>query len=124
MSVSFRGLKIWKKGFELLMKIYKVTRKFPKEERYALSDQLKRSANSVIANIAEAHGRYHFADKCRVLYQSRGECFETQNHLSVALGLGYLTQKEFDFLDREYEGLGAGINGYISSIKRLNNSVT
>lgn len=115
---SFRDLKIWKKGFELLMKICNLTKKFPQEEKYALTDQIKRSANSVIALIAEAHGLYHYADKCRVLYQSRGECEETQSHLSVALGLKYISQKDFDELDREYEGLGVGINYYVTSLKK------
>lgn len=69
------------------MKIYKITSKFPPEEKYNLTSQLRSSANSVVALIAEAHGRYYYADKCRVLYQSRGECGETQSHLSVSLGL-------------------------------------
>ncbi len=115
---SFRDLKIWKKGFELLMKIYKLAKKFPREEKYGLTDQITRSANSVIALIAEAHGRYHYADKCRVLYQSRGECEETQSHLSVAFGLGYISQNEFDELNKEYEGIGVGINYYVASLKR------
>ncbi len=118
---SFRDLKIWKKGFELLIKIHKLINKFPQEEKYGLRDQITRSANSIIALIAEAHGRYHYADKCRVLYQSRGECEETQSHLSVALGLKYITDKEFDELDKEYEGLGVGINFYVNSLK-LNNT--
>ena len=47
---------------------------------------MKDSANLVISNIAEAYGRYYFADKARVLYTSRGECEETRSHLRVALG--------------------------------------
>jgi len=78
---------------------------------------MHRSANSVAANIAEAHGRYHFADKIRVLYQARGECFETQSHLSIALNLGYITKEVFVRIDKEYEGLGVGINAYINKIK-------
>ena len=117
---SFRDLKIWQKGLELLKKIYQLSRKFPPEEKFGLKDQIDRSANSVIAQIAEAHGRFHYADKVRVLYQSRGECEEAQSHLSVALMLNYITQKEFDDLDKEYEGLGVGINSYINSLKSGN----
>ncbi len=87
MAKGFYDLNIWKKGYALLMEIYKITAAFPKEEKYGLATQIRRSANSVIANIAEAHGRYYFADKARVLYTSRGECEETRNHLRVALGL-------------------------------------
>ena len=114
---SFRELKIWQKGLELLMKIYKVTSKYPRSEKYGLIDQTRRSANGVIANIAESHGRFYYKDKKRVLYFSRGECSEVQSHLSVALGLKYIVQDEFHELDSEYEGLGLGINYYILSLK-------
>lgn len=120
MSYSFRELNIWKKGFGLLMQIYKVSSKFPKQETYGLIDQLRRSANSVIANIAEAQGRFHFADRCRVLYQARGECFETQSHILVAKELGYLGENEAKEIDVEYEGLSKGISVYVSSMKALN----
>ena len=79
---------------------------------------MRNSGNSVIANIAEAHGRYYFADKTRVLYTSRGECEETRSHLSVALGLKYINKKTFDYLDKEYEELTKGINAYIRSLKK------
>jgi four helix bundle protein len=117
MGKSFRDLKIWLKSYELVLEIYKVTKDFPEKERYGLIDQLRRAANSVAANIAEAHGRYHFADKCRVLYQARGECEEVRSHLSVALGLKYISEFTFKRIDLEYEGLGVGINTYISCLK-------
>ena len=120
MGMSFRELNVWKKGYSLLLKIYEITESFPKEEKCGLRDQIRRSANSIIANIAEAQGRYFFADKCRVLYQSRGECLETQSHLSVAKGLDYISEKEFQALDKEYEGLGVGINYYVSSLRKEN----
>ncbi len=58
MAKTFHELKIWQEGYELLMKIYDITTKFPNDEKYGLSMQLRNSANSVIANIAESHGRY------------------------------------------------------------------
>ena len=119
-SGSFRDLNIWRKGFDLSIKLHKLTKKFPLEERFGLTDQINRSSNSVIALIAEAHGRYHYADKCRVLYQARGECEETQSYLSISLCLGYISREEFEILDQDYEGLGVGINSYINSIRRNN----
>jgi four helix bundle protein len=106
------------KSFALLMEIYKITATFPKEEKYGLSSQMRNSGNSVIANIAEAHGRYYFADKARVLYTARGECEETRSHLRVALGLNYIDKNVFNHLDEEYEGLSKGISSYIRSIKK------
>lgn len=117
MAGTFRDLKIWGKGYELLMEIYGLTCKFPTDEKYNLMSQIRSSANGVIANIAEAHGRYYFADKARVLYISRGECEETQSHLSVALGRNYISEKEFQELDKEYAGLDKGINTYIQRLK-------
>jgi four helix bundle protein len=87
MASGFHELNIWKKGFALLMEIYKITATFPKEEKYGLSSQMKSSGNSVIANIAEAHGRYYFADKARVLYTARGECEETKKPPKSCFGL-------------------------------------
>jgi len=120
MGKTFRDLKIWQKGYELLMKVYEVTSKYPPEEKYGLTSDTRRTANSIIANIAESHGRYHFADKIRVLYISRGEIEEARSHLSVGLGRRYLLQKDFDYLDKEYEGLGVGINFYIKDLERQN----
>ncbi len=118
MRNSFRDLKIWQKGYELLMKIYEITTKYPEEEKYGLVSDTRKSANSVIANIAESHGRYFFKDKIRVLYIARGEVEEVRSHLSVGLNLRYLSQEDFKFLDKEYEGLGVGINFYIRDLEK------
>ncbi len=118
MSNSFRDLKIWQKGYELLLKIYEITSKYPSEENYGLIPDTRRSANSIIANISESHGRYFFKDKIRVLYISRGEIEELRSHLSVALGRRYLTKEGFEFLDKEYEGLGVGLNFYIRELEK------
>jgi len=85
MAKAFYELHIWQKGFELLQEVYKVSVKFPVEEKYSLTSQIKNSAISVISNIAESHGRYHFADKIRVLYIARGEVEETRSHLRICL---------------------------------------
>jgi len=118
MARGFYDLNIWKKGYALLMEIYKITATFPKEEKYGLSSQTRDSDNSVISNIAEAHGSYYFPDKTRVLYTSRGECEETRSHLRGALGLKYIDKKVFAYLDEEYEGLSKGISSYIRSLKK------
>ena len=119
MAKGFYELNIWKKGYALLMEIYKITAAFPKEEEYGLTKQVRDSANSVIANITESHVRYYFADKARVLYMSRGECEETRSHLRVALGLKYIDEKMFINLDQEYEGLSKGTSSYIRSLKKV-----
>ena len=118
MASSFYNLNIWKKGFQLLKEIYKLTSKYPNEEKYNLTSQTRSSANSIIANIAEAHGRYYFADKIRVLYQSRGEVEEIRSHLIVGYTLKYITKEGFNFLNKEYEGLAKGISSYVESLRK------
>jgi four helix bundle protein len=117
---SFRELRIWQKGFDLLDVVYKVTKGYPSEEKFALVSDTRRSANSVIANIAEAHGRYFYSDKVRVLYIARGEAEEIRSHLSVALSQGYITEQIFNNLDQEYNGLSIGINSYINYLINQN----
>ena len=116
--MEFYELEVWKKGYELLIEIYKLTATYPKEEKYNLINQTRSSANSVIAQIAEAFGRYSFADRIRVLYQARGESEETRSHLRVAFGLKYMSEEKFNYLEQEYRGLGAGINSYIKSLSK------
>ena len=116
MAHAFYDLEIWKKGHSLLLEAYRVTRKYPPEEKYALISDTRRSANSVIANIAEAHGRYYFADKARVLYIARGEVEEIRSHLYVAFSLNYLSREEFMIFNQEYEGLSKGISSYIRNL--------
>lgn len=61
--MEYYQLNIWKKGYELLLKIYDITNKYPSEKRYSLTSQTRSSANSVIAQIAESHGRYFLQTK-------------------------------------------------------------
>ncbi|MBU1164812.1 four helix bundle protein [Patescibacteria group bacterium] len=117
MSKRFLDLRIWQEGYDLLLKIYEITTHFPNHEKYSLTSQITRSANSVIANIAESHGRYYFADKIRVLYLARAELEETQSHLRVAYGLNYINKEKYNQLFNRYDGLRIGINMYIHSLR-------
>lgn len=75
MPQTLYDLDIWQEGYELVLEVYEIADTFPSAERFGLADQLKRSANAVIAIIAESQSRYTYADKIRVLHQSRGELF-------------------------------------------------
>ena len=118
MPGSFTDLKIWKKGYELVLKVYKISNDFPDKEKFGRTHQLRRSANSIIANIAESHGRFHYKDKIKTLYIARGELNETRSHILIAKGLYYLPDDDAESLDRDFDGLGAGINAYINSLKK------
>lgn len=65
---EFYDLDAWRKAHQLVLEVYKITKDFPKEEKFGITDQLRRAASSVTANIAEGFGRYHFNDKIRFYY--------------------------------------------------------
>ena len=68
---DFRDMSVWQKAFALLRDIYKIARTFPLDEKYALTDDLRRSANSVVHNVAEGYGRFEPKDKTRFYKISR-----------------------------------------------------
>ena len=117
MYKDFHQLKIWRDGYELLMQVYDIADTFPHKEIYNLSSQLPRSANSIVANIAESHGRFSYNDKIRVLYIARGEICETRSHLAVAFGRRYIARDKFVSLNSHYCQLAKDLNLYINSLK-------
>jgi four helix bundle protein len=112
---NFYDLEAWKKAHELAIAIYKLTRGFPKEERFELVAQMRSSVSSVGANIAEGFGRFHYKDKQKFYYNARGSCYETQNHLLLAKSLEYAGNEEIDKLFRKSEDVARLVNGLIRS---------
>ena len=98
---NFTDLEAWKVNHQLVIDIYKITKNFPASEKHGIVDQIRRAASSITANIAEAWGRFHFADKTRFYYQARGSSAEVQNFLILAHDLEYLTDLEFAALKEE-----------------------
>jgi four helix bundle protein len=96
---SFRDLKVYQKSFELQQRVFEVTKRFPKEETYSLTDQLRRASRSVGANIAESwqKRRYvaHFVSK---LTDSDGELAETQHWIETAFACKYIARETRDNL--------------------------
>ena len=106
----FRELRVYKQGFAAASRIYELSKRWPKEERYSLTDQIRRSSRSVCANIAEAwrKRRYpaHFVSK---LSDSDSEAAETQAWLDFALDCGYIDQQARDELHNIYENVIGGL---------------
>ena len=90
MIESYKDLVVWKKAIELVFETYRLTRTFPRDERYGLTAQLRRAAVSIASNIAEGHGRHHLGDYCRFLSIARG----SETHFVIAEGLDYVTAAE------------------------------
>lgn len=103
-------LRVYQQGFKAAMRIYEHSKVWPKEERYALTDQIRRSSRSVCANIAEAwrKRRYqkHFISK---LSDADAEAAETRTWLRFALQCGYLEKSDFTELNQVYNRICGGL---------------
>lgn len=87
---SFEQLHSWQKAADLAVAVYKITKNFPPAEKFALTDQVQRSAVSVSANIAEGFGRIGKAEKLNFYNIAYGSLLETKSHLLIAQKLGYI----------------------------------
>jgi four helix bundle protein len=91
---DFRRLKVWEKVHLLTLDVYKVTARFPREEMYGLSSQMRRCSASMGANIAEGCGKQGNNELYRFLYIASGSASELDYHLLLARDLGYLSSEE------------------------------
>jgi four helix bundle protein len=119
MVLDFKNLEIWIEARSLSLSVYSAAQNFPKEELFGLTNQLQRAAVSVAANIAESCGRFGVKEKAQLLIIARESVFEVRSHISIAAGLGYLTNVELNSLDSRYEILTRRINAYIAHVKTL-----
>jgi four helix bundle protein len=108
----FRDLDVYRMAFGSAMAIYEMTKMFPAEERYSLTDQIRRSSRSVCANIAEGwRKRKYEAVFKNKLTDAMQEASETQCWLEFALACGYISSETFSTLDNDYERIIAMLNG-------------
>lgn len=87
---SYRELKVWQKGIELVKMIYELSRSFPKSETFGLASQMQRAAVSIPSNIAEGQGRQHTGEFRQFLHIAIGSAAELDTQLIVAVELGYI----------------------------------
>lgn len=92
---GFKNLKVWRKAHELTLVVYQQTRKFPRDEMYGLTSQIRRAAASVGANVAEGCGRRSDPEMRRFVQIARGSASELECHLLLAKDLTFLTGGEF-----------------------------
>jgi len=112
---SFSDLITWKKSHQFVIDIYKITKCFPTEERFGLSDQIRRAAVSITSNIAEGFYRRTADDKAHFYYLSLASTGEVQNQLVIARDLEYLNNKTFQELANESIVIRKLISGLIKS---------
>jgi four helix bundle protein len=111
---SFRDLKVYQAAREAALCIFAATKRFPREERYALTDQIRRSSRAVKAMIAEAWARRRYkAAFINKVDEALGEANETQSWLDDALDDQYVSQEHFTELDRRYQAIGGMLSRMI-----------
>lgn len=113
---SFTGLYAWQEGHKLVLAIYKETSKFPKEEKYSITDQIRRAATSVTSNIAEGFSRYGKNEKRQFYRMALGSLTELQNQLLITRDVGYLPKEKFDELAERTVTVSKLTNGLIRSV--------
>jgi four helix bundle protein len=103
---SFRELRVWQAAMSLVEKIYFLTRRFPKEETYGLTSQVRRAAVSIPSNIAEGHTREHIKECLHHLSMAQASLAELETQLEIAVRLKYILPNELTELLTDVSSLG------------------
>lgn len=93
---TYRDLMVWQKGMDLVEDTYELTKAFPAEEMYCLTQQIRRCVISIPSNIAEGYGRNHTKDYIRFLQIASGSLFELQTQIEIALRLKYIDEQAYE----------------------------
>ncbi|MEP5614020.1 MAG: four helix bundle protein [Cyclobacteriaceae bacterium] len=116
---NFRDLEIWTLSRSIAVGTYQKTKKFPREEVYGLTSQMRRAAISVPSNISEGCSRNSNKEFIRFLEIAIGSSFELETQLSISLELGFLKREEAEELILEVYRLQSKINSFIKSVKNF-----
>ena len=117
MGQSYQDLLAWQKAMEFVMDIYRSTRTFPKDEIYGLAAQLRRTAVSIPANIAEGQARYSAAEFYSFLGRARGALVEVETELILAQNLEYINPEQGQMLLNKASQLGKILNDLAGAIR-------
>jgi len=115
---DFKSLIVWKNAHELVLKIYKITQGFPKEEIYGLTSQIRRASSSVPTNIAEGCGRNTDGDLYRFLCISMGSASELEYLLLLCRDLEYLNEEKYDLCNADLIIIKKMLNSLIQKINK------
>jgi len=115
---SYQDLVAWQKAMELVTEIYRVSQKFPKEEVFSLTSQIRRAAVSIPSNIAEGRGKFSKGDFQYFLGHARGSLSEVETQILIARNLNYITNTEIDHIMELAGEVGRLLNGLLAAIKK------
>ena len=114
---SYKDLDIYKRSYNLALKIHQITRNFPEEEKYDLTSQIRRCSKSIPTNIAEGFGRQSTEEFKRFLRISLGSNNELQVHLEFSKDLNYISENEYNEISKENSEIGKMLNVAIQKWK-------
>ncbi len=118
-NVGLETLQVWRKAMSFAIIVTKeLIPLLPIQEKWCLSSQLRRSAQSIPANIAEGHGRYYYQEDIHFCYIARGSLEEAYTQILLSEQLGYVTQIVCDKYKKDVEELRRMLNGYITFLKK------
>lgn len=112
---SFQKLNVWQEAKELVVDVYNLLDSFPKFEKYALCDQIRRAIVSVPSNIAEGSGRKSLKEQIHFLEIAYGSLMETYNQLLIAVDLAYITEESVESIKPRIDNVAKMINGLSGS---------
>ena len=115
---NYKDLLIWKKSMTLVVDVYKLVKTLPKEETYALSDQMRRAAVSIPSNISEGSMRDSDREFIRFLTIAQGLCAELNTQLLICLELGFIEEKKAQPVIESNEEVSRMIKSFIDTLKK------
>lgn len=116
---SFTDLNAWKKGHEMVIKIYDLTKAFPQEEIFGLTNQLRRASVSVTSNIAEGFSRTSYKEKAQFYATALGSLTEIQNQILIAKDVGYMPKNSFEELAETTVTTSKLLNGLLKKTRTI-----
>lgn len=120
--LSYKELDVWQQSRVLVKSIYELTKKFPKEEQFGLTSQMRRAAVSVPSNIAEGCGRNHAKDSIQFFFVARGSIYELETQLTLSEDLGFIMKEDAEQNLNQVNRCKKLINGFINYFQKQTNN--
>lgn len=114
---DYKKLKVWEDAHKFTVDIYNITKKFPNNEQYGLTSQIRRSSSSIPTNIVEGSGQLDNGNLIRFLGIAKGSAFETEYQLLLAKDLTYINEKDYDELNEKIQKIISMLTNLIKSLR-------
>ena len=123
MGQSFKDLLVWQKAIDLTIDVYKLTAKFPADERFGLTNQMRRASVSIASNISEGYGRASKGEYIQFIGQARGSCSEPETQILIAEKLGFGATTNLESAEALCDDFGRLLGGLMKSLRPKQSSV-